>query len=62
MKVDKKLIGHKMGIGYVFNEEALFAEDMRELSTMSNTESLITCEESAFLRINVTTFKDMDDL
>ena len=24
MKFDKKVFGHKMGSGYVFNEEALF--------------------------------------
>lgn len=51
-----------MGIGYVFNEEALFARDTFELNRMEHTESLVTCEECAFLSIDISVFNDMIDL
>ena len=51
-----------MGIGYVFNEEALFAKDVKELAQMRHTESLVTCEECAFLCVNLMAFENMTDL
>ena len=51
-----------MGIGYVFNEEALFVEDVKQLSKMRHTESLVTCEECAFLCVNLMAYHTMADL
>ena len=51
MKFDGKVFGNKMGAGYTFNEQVLFAEDSKELSRMTNTETLVACEESAFLKL-----------
>jgi len=61
MKNVKVDIGPKMGIGYVFNEEALFTEE-NELRRMTQTESLVTCEESAFLCVKTSIFNDMVDM
>jgi len=52
-----------MGIGYVFNEESLFAGENYEQARMSlHTESLVTTEESAFLRVDNAIFMGMVDL
>lgn len=44
--------GPKMGIGYVMSEETLFARYKHDLERMTYNETLVTCEESAFLRID----------
>ena len=54
--------GPKMGIGYVMSEETLFARYKHDLERMTYNETLITCEESAFLRIDQHTFGGMADL
>ena len=54
-------MGPKMGIGYVFNEEAFFSSS-RKLEKQRHLETLITTEESAFLRINVAVFKEMSEV
>ena len=59
MVLNKKMIGHKMGLGYIFNEEALFAENKAELSKMEYKEDLVTLEESAFIRIDIPVFEKM---
>jgi hypothetical protein len=51
-KLLNKTFGQKMGIGYVMNEESLFARYKHELDRMTNLETLVTTEESAFLRID----------
>ena len=56
MMNNKKMLGHKMGLGYVFNEHALFAQSKAELSRMEHTEDLVTLEESAFIRIDIPVF------
>lgn len=56
MKLNKKLIGPKMGLGYVFNEEVLFAENKAELSSMVYREDLVTLDECAFIRIDIPVF------
>ena len=48
-----------MGNGYVFNEEALFASTRQEKESMRHTETLVTSEESAFLRVDLATFTCM---
>lgn len=53
-------IGHKMGLGYVFNEESLFANE--EGATREHKESLVTCEETALLQIDSQVFDEMTDL
>lgn len=60
MNGDKKM-GPKMGIGYVFNEEAFFHPE-GELARIRHFETLITTEECAFLRIKTSTFSDMSDV
>ena len=62
MKFDGRVFGNKMGTGYTLNEHILFERSMKELNTMTNTESVITCEESAFLRVSINSFKDMADM
>ena len=62
LRKGKDKIGPKMGIGYVFNEEALFVEDVKQLSKMRHTESLVTCEECAFLCVNLMAYHTMADL
>ena len=52
-------IGPKMGTGYVFNEEALFATQARQLQ---HTETLVTCEDTALLEVDISVFDDMSDL
>ena len=56
---NKKMIGPKMGLGYVFNEEALFAENKAALSSMTYKEDLVTLDESAFIRIDIPVFEGM---
>ena len=51
-----------MGIGYVFNEESLFARDSLKLSLPQHVESLVTTEESAFLRLDSSIFSNIIDL
>lgn len=51
-KLMKKTFGPKMGIGYVMNEESLFARYKHELDRMTSLETLLTTEETAFLRID----------
>ena len=48
-----------MGIGYVFNEQAIFASDAKALASLTHTESLVATQESAFLRIKTSTLNDM---
>ena len=62
MKFDRKTFGLKMGTGYTFNEETLFEKWHEEMGPPTHTESLITCEESAFLRISLDTFMAMTEL
>ena len=62
MKFDRKTFGLKMGTGYTFNEETLFEKWHEELGAPTHTESLMTCEESAFLRISLDTFIAMTNL
>ena len=62
MKFDGKVFGHKMGTGYTFNEHILFSKDMNELNSMTNLETVTICDESAFLKVNIGTFKEMTDL
>ena len=59
MQFDRKTFGLKMGTGYTFNEEVLFDKGHDDYGGITHTESLITCEESAFLRISVDTFRAM---
>ena len=72
MQVDEqRMIGHKMGIGYVFSEENLFNQDDLEQEysdykgskkpPLKHTESLVTTKESAFLSINLDIFNSMGD-
>ena len=56
---NKKMIGPKMGLGYVFNEEVMFAENKAELSNMKYREDLVTLEECAFIRIDIPVFSAM---
>ena len=48
-----------MGAGYSFNENVLFCRDKRELARSTNTETLIACEETAFLQISINKFLEM---
>ena len=50
MKLDDKNFGTKMGAGYTFNEQVLFEKDQQ------NKETLITCDESAFLKLTISLF------
>jgi len=59
MQHDGQAFGNKMGTGYALNENVLFCEGKRELNRSINTESLITCEDSAFLKISIESFKEM---
>ena len=62
LKVDDRMMGIQMGIGYVFNEESLFAKDRYERANMAHVESLVTTEESAYLRIDTNLFNSMIDV